>query len=94
MQRASTLRFASLVIALACVFFASPALACPLCRTELGEQVRGAIFGPDFSVHLLAVLSPFLLLAGLVIALHYAYPRDDAHSLTISAIDAEGEGSS
>jgi hypothetical protein len=43
--------------------------ACPLCHSELGEQVRAGIFGATFFTDLLAVLSPFPVLAAVLIAL-------------------------
>jgi hypothetical protein len=93
-QRARTPRLASLPVALAWVLCASPALACPVCHTELGEQVRGAIFGPTFAVHLLAVLSPFPVLAGLLIALHFACRTQGVGAPSSSEAAARGQRSS
>ena len=52
----------------------APAFACPLCHSELGEQVRAAIFGPDFGFHLFAVLAPFPIFAAIVFALGWCQP--------------------
>jgi hypothetical protein len=52
------------VAAAACVLATHAAVqACPLCHSELGAQVRAGIFGAHFLADLLAVLSPFPVLA-------------------------------
>ena len=58
------------------------AAACPVCATELGQQVRSGIFGPDFGSNLLAVLLPFPVLAAIVAGLHYGYSRERCASRT------------
>lgn len=37
--------------------------ACPVCHSDLGQQVRAAIFNGEFAWHLLVVALPFPLLA-------------------------------
>jgi hypothetical protein len=52
---------------------------CPVCSTELGEQVRTGIFGPDFVANLLAIVLPFPILAAAVVGLHYLFSnKEDA----------------
>lgn len=43
----------------------APAFACTLCHSDLAEQVRAALFGPDLLLNAAAVLAPVpvLLLA-------------------------------
>ena len=41
---------------------AGPAWACTLCHSEIGEEVRAIVFGPDFLSNLAAVLAPVPLL--------------------------------
>jgi hypothetical protein len=75
-RRRTSIARASLAIAL--FVFAIPAAvtACPICHSETGEQVRAALFGPNFSVHLLSVLSPFPIFAAIVLGLRVAFaPR-------------------
>ncbi|HEY6401876.1 MAG TPA: hypothetical protein VI479_10735 [Blastocatellia bacterium] len=63
---------------------ASITAACPLCHTELGQQVRSGIFGADFWSNLLFVLLPFPIFLLLAVALHYGFGRR-----TPNAKDAE-----
>jgi hypothetical protein len=51
------------------------AQACPFCDSNTGVTVRSAIFGAEFVANLCAVLSPFLLLFGLVSVMHFAWQR-------------------
>jgi uncharacterized membrane protein YqaE (UPF0057 family) len=55
---------------------ASIAVACPICHTDLGGQVRSGIFGADFWTNLLLVLLPFPVFLLLAAALHYGFRRD------------------
>jgi hypothetical protein len=54
---------------------ASIAAACPICHTDLGQQVRSGIFGADFWTNLLLVLLPFPIFLLLAAALHYGFRR-------------------
>lgn len=54
---------------------ASIAVACPICHTEIGEQVRAGIFDADFWTNMLFVLAPFPVLLLLAAALHYGFGR-------------------
>jgi hypothetical protein len=54
---------------------ASIAAACPLCQTDLGQQVRDGIFGADFWPNLFFVLLPFPIFLSLAAALHYGFGR-------------------
>ena len=64
--------FGSVGVSLLC---ASIAAACPLCHTDLGQQVRDGIFGPDFWPNLFFVLLPFPIFLSLAAALHYGFGR-------------------
>jgi hypothetical protein len=63
---------------------ASIAAACPLCHTDLGQQVREGIFGAGFWSNLFFVLLPFPIFLSLAAALHYGFGRR-----TPNAKDAE-----
>jgi hypothetical protein len=52
------------------------AIACPVCSTELGQQVRTGIFGPDFWSNLLAVLAPLPVLAAVVFGIHRHFSNE------------------
>ena len=46
-------------------------LACPVCDTGTGEAVRAGIFDGNFAVNLIALLSPFPILIGIVAVIHF-----------------------
>jgi hypothetical protein len=41
-------------------------LACPVCDTETGKQVREGIFGKDFYKNVLVTVAPFPVVLGLI----------------------------
>ena len=49
------------------------ASACTVCDSVAGEQVRQAIFGPEFGSTLLAVASPFPVLLIVLFAFHFGW---------------------
>ena len=49
-------------------------VACTVCNTDTGQQVRGGIFGDDFWSTLLAVASPFPILLLALAAIHLGLP--------------------
>ena len=53
---------------------ATPALACPVCDTGTGEQVRAGIVGGDLGWGLLATLLPFAVVLGVAAAIHFGPP--------------------
>ena len=57
------------------VFTVSSALACTVCDTDAGREVRAGILDADFGRTLLAVLLPFPILFGVVAAIHFSGPR-------------------
>jgi hypothetical protein len=61
---------------------ASIAVACPLCHTDLGQQVRDGIFGADFWSNLFFVLLPFPIFLSLAAALHYGFGRRTPNAKT------------
>jgi hypothetical protein len=51
-----------------------PALACPVCDTSTGQQVRQGIFDNRFGVNLLLTLLPFPIFVGIAAALYHGFP--------------------
>ena len=49
-------------------------LACPLCHTETGRQVRAGIFDAHFGGNLLYTLSPFPVFLLVVALLYFGFP--------------------
>jgi uncharacterized membrane protein len=60
---------------------ASTALACPLCDSETGRQVRAGIFNADFVTNLVLTLLPFPVLLGLVAWIHFGPTPDPVRHL-------------
>ena len=54
--------------------FASSAVACPICNTSAGDQVRAGILDENFGGTLVAVLLPFPILLGFVALIHFGWP--------------------
>jgi hypothetical protein len=50
-------------------------LACPICSSPTGQQVRKGIFGDDFWGTLLVVVSPFPVLLLCIAAYYYGLPK-------------------
>jgi len=46
-------------------------VACPLCSSDIGEQVRDGIFNEHFGYNLLVTLSPFPILAGILAVIYF-----------------------
>jgi hypothetical protein len=68
---------------------AAPALACPLCESETGQQVRANIFDEDFGRHLLLTLLPFSVLLGTVALIHFGFPWDRSAPRPSAGVGAE-----
>ena len=63
------------VVVVAAVASASTtALACPVCDTGTGEQVRAGILDGNFGRTLLGVVLPFPILLGVVALIHFGLP--------------------
>jgi hypothetical protein len=58
-----------------CLLGPGQALACPVCESETGQQIRAGIFDERFGRNVLLVLSPFPVLAALGAALHVGFSR-------------------
>jgi len=56
------------------VLFSDYLLACPLCHTQTGRQVRAGIFDAHFSGNLLCTLIPFPLFLCIVAVIYYRFP--------------------
>jgi hypothetical protein len=67
-----------LLLPVAVLLEAAPALACPLCASETGRRVREGIFGPEFGSNLFGTLLPFLILAGITAWIHRGPRSPDA----------------
>jgi hypothetical protein len=48
-----------------------PLLACPICHSPTGEQVRTGIAGDGLTIGVLATLLPFAITAGVVAVIHF-----------------------
>ncbi|MDX1962186.1 MAG: hypothetical protein SFX18_03470 [Pirellulales bacterium] len=57
-------------LTLTLLLYAANLGACPLCDSATGAHVRAELFGDNFWPHLLVTLLPFLVLAGIVLAIH------------------------
>ena len=55
---------------------ASPSLtlACPVCDTPTGQQIRSGILNHDLTTNLFATLAPFPILLLIVAAIHFGLP--------------------
>jgi hypothetical protein len=53
----------SIAAPVAVLFVTAKAIACPFCSSEIGRQVRAAVFGGDFVGNLATASLPFVLLA-------------------------------
>ena len=59
---------------LAVLAAASTAIACPVCDTDTGQQVRAGILDENFGSTLVTVLLPFPILLGVVAMIHFGWP--------------------
>ncbi len=62
------------LIAALCAW-ATPAWACPLCRSEAGERVRAGLFGSEFGYNLFVTLLPFPIFLGIIAWIHFGIPK-------------------
>ena len=56
---------------------AAAALACPVCDTETGKQVREGIFGEGFAQNAVAVGAPLPILMGLALFVSHWLGKED-----------------
>ena len=54
--------------------FPGAALACPLCHTDTGKQVRAGIFGPDFGFNLVVTIIPFVIFLVITALIYFGLP--------------------
>lgn len=52
---------------------AAGAIACPVCDTDTGAAVRAGVFDGNFVRTVLATVSPFPVMLGVVAAIHYGW---------------------
>ena len=50
------------------------ALACPVCDTGTGQQVRSGIFDGNFARTLVTIVLPFPILLACVALIHFGWP--------------------
>jgi hypothetical protein len=62
------------VIGLTTTLLSTPALACPVCGSETGQQVRAGLAGDGVGLALTATIVPFVVVAGIVAAVHFGPP--------------------
>ena len=55
------------------LFSSATAMACPLCHSPAGEQVRAGIFNDAFGLRLLVTTLPFAVFAALVAWLYLGH---------------------
>ncbi len=67
---------------LALIAAVAPALACPVCNTGTGEQVRRGIFNDAFLATLLEIGAPLPVLAACVFVLQALLARGDARAVS------------
>lgn len=67
----------------------SRAVACPLCRSDTGRQVRDGIFSNEFGGTLLAMILPFLVITA-VVGLIYNGPPWGSHAHAESSDERRG----
>lgn len=67
-------------LAAAAVLGASPAWACPLCRSETGRRVREGLFDAHFGTNLAATLLPFPVFLAIIALIHFGAPRPKGRS--------------
>jgi hypothetical protein len=65
-------------------------LACPVCDSATGAQVREGIFNVDFAQNLVGILLPGLVLGAIVAAVHLTPSRRPAHHGTVPASEESG----
>lgn len=62
---------ASVILAMA---LGTTALACPVCDTGTGREVRDGLFDESFVRNVFAVVLPFPILLGVVAMIHFGWP--------------------
>lgn len=77
------------VIVMLIVVLAWSADCCPLCHTKTGEDVRAAVFGPDFSFDLFATVLPFAIFLGVTALIYFGAPVRKRRSANSSRLPAE-----
>ncbi len=83
LNRARMLATATLLI-----LGASPAWACPLCRSETGRRVREGLFDAQFGTNLLVTLLPFPVFLAVIALIHFGPPWAKGHSRRPTSPDA------
>src|SRR5688572_10594699 len=65
----------------------SAVLACPLCHSDTGKQVRAGIFGPDFGFNLLVTTIPFVIFLGITALIYFGLPTRRNYSNASQSTD-------
>lgn len=74
MSKGITRSSIALSAAFTAVSLAGPALGCPVCDSETGQEVRDGIFDGQFIANLASILLPFAVLLGTVVLIHFGLP--------------------
>lgn len=51
-------------------------LACPLCTTETGAEVRAMLLGADFFINLAFICLPFIFFILIAVVIYYGLPSN------------------
>jgi hypothetical protein len=54
---------------------ATPLLACPVCDSGTGQQVRAGIMDDSFGLSVLATALPFIVVLGITAFIHFGLPQ-------------------
>jgi hypothetical protein len=57
------------------LLFSQGAPGCPICHTEIGEQVRAGILNSSFGTMFLLTIAPFPIFAAVITLLYFGKPR-------------------
>jgi len=59
------------ILCIMAMTMAAPALACPICDTATGQQVRSGIVDSHFAFNVVATLLPFPILIAIAAFIHF-----------------------
>jgi hypothetical protein len=65
-----------IVIFILSLFMTTISLACPLCKTNTGAEVRAAIFNHHFLLNLFTLFLPFIFFILIALVIYVGLPGD------------------
>ncbi|GEM_PF-7116001 len=80
-----------IVIYLFSFFIPSITLACSLCTTKTGTEVRAAIFNHNFLLNLFSLFLPFIFFIVIAFVIYYGLPSRSCKSSKLSDEPLEGK---